>query len=44
MIAAHEATAADGELLVQAAVKAGIDGGERYARQQVKSVLGKGTR
>lgn len=44
MIAAGAATEADGELLVQAAVSAGIDGGERYARQQVQSVLGRGTR
>jgi hypothetical protein len=44
MIASGEATADDGELLVQAAVKAGINGGERYARQQVQSVLGKGAR
>ena len=29
-----------GELLVQAAVEPGIRGGERYARQQVRHVLG----
>lgn len=39
MIAAGDATERDGDLLVQAAVAAGIDGGERYARQQVASVL-----
>lgn len=41
MIASGEATADDGELLVQAAVYAGIDGGEPYARGQVRSVLGR---
>lgn len=41
MIADGDATEADGELLVQAAVAAGINGGERYARQQVRSVLGR---
>ena len=40
MIAAGEATAADGEQLVQAAVQAGINGGEPYARYQVLHVLG----
>jgi len=39
-IAAGRASLADGELLVQAAVAAGINGGERYARGQVKHVLG----
>jgi hypothetical protein len=39
MIAASEASPDDGELLVQAAIRAGINGGERYARQQVTSVL-----
>lgn len=41
MIAAGHAAESDGELLVQAAVSAGISGGERYARNQVKSVLGR---
>lgn len=41
MIAAGDAAEADAELLVQAAVRAGINGGERYARQQVRSVLGR---
>lgn len=41
MIAAGDAAEADGELLAQAAVRAGIDGGERYALQQVRSVLGR---
>jgi hypothetical protein len=41
MIAAGEAAEADGELLVQAAVAAGINGGDRYARNQVRSVLGR---
>lgn len=41
MIAAGEATEADAELLVRAAVSAGINGGDRYARQQVRSVLGR---
>ncbi len=41
MAAAGEADAeAEGERLVQAAVAAGIRGGERYARQQVRHVLG----
>lgn len=41
MAAAGEADPeAAGELLVQAAVEAGIRGGERYARQQVRHVLG----
>ena len=41
MAAAGEADAEEaGELLVQAAVTAGIRGGERYARQQVRHVLG----
>jgi hypothetical protein len=44
MIGAGEAAGSDGELLVQGAVKAGIVGGESYARQQVESVLRKGTR
>ena len=39
-IADGRASLADGELLVQAAVAAGINGGERYARGQVKHVLG----
>jgi hypothetical protein len=40
MAAAGEADAeAVGERLVQAAVAAGIRGGERYARQQVRHVL-----
>jgi Bifunctional DNA primase/polymerase, N-terminal len=33
---------AAGDLLIQAAVAAGIRGGERYARQQVRHVLGGG--
>lgn len=41
MIRDREATEADGELLVQGAVYAGIVGGERYARGQVRSVLGR---
>jgi hypothetical protein len=40
MVAAGEASAADGEQLVQAAVAAGIDGGERYARYQIRYYLG----
>jgi hypothetical protein len=40
MVAAGEASQADGELLVQAAVAAGIDGGQRYARYQVRYYLG----
>jgi hypothetical protein len=40
MIGDGRATRDDGELLVQAAVEAGIVGGERYARGQVASVLG----
>src|SRR5258706_240076 len=39
-IAAGRARLDDGELLVRAAVEAGINGGERYARSQVKHVLG----
>jgi hypothetical protein len=39
MVAVGEASLADGELLVQAAVAAGIDGGERYARYQVRYYL-----
>jgi hypothetical protein len=39
MVAAGQASAADGEALVQAAVAAGIDGGARYARYQVEHVL-----
>lgn len=42
MIADGQATADDGELLVQAAAEAGIRGGERYARGQVAHVLGAG--
>jgi hypothetical protein len=40
MIADGNASPDDGELLVSAAVDAGIDGGERYARGQVQHVLG----
>jgi hypothetical protein len=40
MIADGDASPDDGELLVSAAVEAGIDGGERYARGQVQHVLG----
>jgi hypothetical protein len=41
MAAAGQADpAGDGERLIQAAVDAGIRGGERYARQQVRHVLG----
>ena len=40
MIAAGEADASSAEQLVQAAVDAGIDGGEPYARRQVRHVLG----
>jgi hypothetical protein len=40
MVAAGEASPAEAELLVQAAVAAGIDGGERYARYQVRYYLG----
>ncbi len=40
MISEGVANADDGELLVQAATDAGIDGGERYARGQVAHVLG----
>lgn len=43
-IARGEATGDDAEVLVRAAVTAGIRGGERYARRQVASVLGRGTR
>ena len=43
MIAVGEASPDDGELLIRAAVEAGIRGGERYARYQVQHVLG-GTR
>ena len=39
MIADGDASPDDGELLVCAAVDAGIRGGERYARQQVRNVL-----
>ena len=42
MIGAGEASEADAELLVQAAVEAGIHGGEGYARYQVTHVLGGG--
>ena len=41
MIASGEAVESDGDLLVHAAVSAGIVGGEPYARQQVRSVLGR---
>lgn len=44
MIREGKAGEPDGELLVQAAVNAGIEGGEHYARGQVRSVLAKGTR
>lgn len=44
MIGAGEASEPDGELLIQAAVYAGIDGGERYARGQVTSVLRRASR
>ncbi|HET9969827.1 MAG TPA: bifunctional DNA primase/polymerase [Streptosporangiaceae bacterium] len=40
MIAEGHAIPDDGELLVRAAVEAGIRGGERYARGQVEHVLG----
>ncbi len=40
MIAAGQASPDDAEVLVQAAVEAGIRGGERYARYQVTHVLG----
>ena len=40
MIAAGEAGTDDGELLIRAAVDAGIRGGDRYARYQVEHVLG----
>jgi hypothetical protein len=40
MIAAGEASPDDGELLIRAAVDAGIRGGDRYARYQVEHVLG----
>lgn len=40
MIAAGDASPDDGELLVHAAVEAGIRGGEQYARSQVQHVLG----
>lgn len=39
MIRDGSATELDGEELVSAAVAAGIDGGEKYARSQVRSVL-----
>jgi hypothetical protein len=39
MIVGGLATEADAELLVAAAVKAGIEGGERYACKQTMSVL-----
>jgi Bifunctional DNA primase/polymerase, N-terminal len=42
MIADGKASPDDGELLVHAAVEAGIVGGERYARGQVQHVLGGG--
>lgn len=41
MIADGHATELDGEQLVSAAVAAGIQGGEHYARGQVRSVLGR---
>jgi hypothetical protein len=41
MIASGEATETDARLLVQAAVSAGINGGEHYAWRQVRSVLGR---
>jgi len=40
MISEGNASPDDGELLVEAAVAAGIGGGERYARYQVTHVLG----
>lgn len=40
MVTAGEASPDDGELLIGAAVEAGIRGGERYARSQVQHVLG----
>ena len=40
MIAAGDASPDDGELLVHAAVEAGIRGGEQYDRSQVQHVLG----
>ena len=40
MIADGKASPDDGELLIHAAVEAGIQGGERYARSQVQHVLG----
>jgi hypothetical protein len=40
MIAEGKASPDDGELLVGAAVEAGINGGERYARGQVQHMLG----
>jgi hypothetical protein len=43
-IAVGRASVEDGELLVQAAVAAGIRGGERYARGQVEHVLRAGSR
>ena len=42
MIGEGEASPADAENLVQAAVEAGINGGESYARYQVRHVLGGG--
>jgi|HubBroStandDraft_6_1064221.scaffolds.fasta_scaffold00231_39 hypothetical protein len=43
MAAAGETDPAEaGELLIQAAVEAGIRGGEGYARQQIRSILGGG--
>jgi len=41
MIADGTATELDGDRLVSAAVAAGINGGEHYARGQVRSVLGR---
>jgi Bifunctional DNA primase/polymerase, N-terminal len=40
MVAAGEASPADAEQLIRAATSAGIDGGERYARYQVRYYLG----
>jgi hypothetical protein len=40
MITLGEASSADAELLVEAAVAAGIRGGDQYARYQVRNVIG----
>jgi Bifunctional DNA primase/polymerase, N-terminal len=42
MVAAGQSSTTDGEVLVQDAVAAGINGGERYARYQVEHVLRRG--